>query len=478
MKKHLISILSAILILALCVPAFAAEGTPEENSSNPVEGSWVLNGVYESKAGVSSLLKKSEHQSYYGSDISVFVFDNDGAAHIRTFEGDDLADVSASWKTTDENVYVLTEENGPEYLFIYDTKEDELHRITSEAPGIDFCYTRAFVGSWQLDKVLKINEGDAYEELTPENAASLYAEKDNIITINPDGTGLVVVKDGNDKTEEKGEWKSDKVDTITFTVNDLADTYSYFSVEDTLTREVKDDAPDAAYPDLHFIYKRVEVEEKETETATTAAAAAGDKAETETTVAGEDELINDGKIFTGFEQPAFDPKTLDQFVLKELSQGGYLCEERDVIYVQEGGGGDHLFGENGTVLMMGRPEQYPEYSNIENENELINDGKIFTGFEQPAFDPGTLAQYVLKELSQGGYWCEERQVIYQQEGGGGDHLYGEDGSVLLMGRPEQYPDASYFDDDDDYVDDEDYGYDDDYGYDYNEDYDYYGEDDE
>lgn len=65
------------------------------------------------------------------------------------------------------------------------------------------------------------------------------------------------------------------------------------------------------------------------------------------------------------------------------------------------------------------------------EEELINGGQIFTGFEQTLYDPDTGAAITLKELSQGGWANEGTGVIYTQEGGGGDHYYGNDGSVLI-----------------------------------------------
>ena len=470
MKRILLLVLSAVLVLAMAVPSFASEETTEKMF--PVVGSWILNAVYESKDGETVLLEKTENQSYYGSGITVFTFDDDGYAHEITFDGDDSHDLAAQWKTTKPDVYVFTEEAGLELSFHYDEKEDALHRSISENPNLDFVYNRAFTGSWQLDKVLKINDGDASEELKPENAASLYAEKDNILTINADGTGVTVVKDGADTAEVKGTWKADTADTIVYTDDEgtVEDTYSYFRIDDTLIREVTDDAPDAQYPHIQFIYKRVSAEEKTEEAGSDSPKAGqpenGQKAENETTksVEEENELIAGGQIFTGFVQSAYDPDTLQTYELKELNQGGYANEATGVIYTQEGGGGDHLYGNDGSVLLMGTPNEYAA-----NDEELIAGGQIFSGYTMTVFDEQTGNPVVLSELNQGGWANEATGEVFTQEGGGGDHLYGDRGTVLVF----EYGNDSSFDNNDYEPDNYD---DSDYDYDYDSDYDYNAED--
>ena len=460
MKRFLLLVLSVILVMAMAVPSFAAEETTEKMF--PVVGSWILNAVYESKDGQTVLLEKSENQSYYGSGITVFTFDDDGYAHEITFDGEDSMDLAAQWKTTKPDVYVFTEEAGLELSFNYDEKEDALHRSVSENPNLDFVYNRAVTGSWQLDKVLKINDGDAPEELKPEGAASLYAEKDNIITIYADGTVVTVVKDGEDTAEVKGTWKVNAADTIVYTegTDTVEDTYSYFRVEDTLIREVTDDAPDAQYPHLQFIYKRVIAEEK-TEPAGSGSPSTSPKAgqpengqkdekETAKSVEEENELIADGQIFTGFVQSAYDPDTLETYELKELNQGGYANEATGVIYTPEGGGGEHLYGNDGSVLLMGTPSDYAA-----NDEELIADGQIFTGYTMTVYDEQTGDPVVLSELNQGGWANEATGEVFTQEAGGGDHLYGDRGTVLVF----EYGNQSSIDnndyDTDDY-DDSDY----------------------
>ena len=142
----------------------------------------------------------------------------------------------------------------------------------------------------------------------------------------------------------------------------------------------------------------------------------------------EDELINGGQIFTGFEQDLYDPNTGAIVTLKELSQGGWANDQTGEIFTPEGGGGDHFYGNKGTTLVT---EWYYKTYILSPEDELINGGQIFTGFEQDLYDPNTGARITLKELSQGGWANDQTGEIFTPEGGGGDHFYGNKGTTLV-----------------------------------------------
>ena len=146
----------------------------------------------------------------------------------------------------------------------------------------------------------------------------------------------------------------------------------------------------------------------------------------------EDEVINGGQIFTGNQLYLYDPYTGAGVLLSELSQGGWANENTGVIYTQEAGGGDHFYGNDGSVLVT--EWYYMTYIAGDvyyEEPEVINGGQIFTGNQMTLYDPDTGAAVVVSELSQGGWADEYTGVIYTQEGGGGDHFYGNDGSVLI-----------------------------------------------
>ena len=188
--------------------------------------------------------------------------------------------------------------------------------------------------------------------------------------------------------------------------------------------------PDSFHEDEYQIYynnikdnvaKRIAAykNQKAAQTETKAATQPTTKAEEPTTEEG---LINDGKIFTGRTLTLYDPNDRSiSMEVSELSQVGWADQNTGKIYYQASGGSLTFTGDDNSTWVL------PEYF----EEELINDGKIFTGFEQTLYDPDTGATVTLKELSQGGWANEGTGVIYTQEGGGGDHYYGNDGSVLI-----------------------------------------------
>ena len=65
----------------------------------------------------------------------------------------------------------------------------------------------------------------------------------------------------------------------------------------------------------------------------------------------EDELINGGQIFTGNYMDLYNEETGSWVTVSGLSQGGWADENTGEIFTQEGGGGDHFYGNNGTTLV-------------------------------------------------------------------------------------------------------------------------------
>ena len=210
------------------------------------------------------------------------------AAHQKTryyVKAGNLTDRDASWASPSENVYTFTEKDAAELTFNYTPSQDLLHRSFQDGERkLDFVYARAFVGTWKLDKVMEIHEGDAPAELSKDGNQSLYAESENLLTIKPDGTALCKEKSGGETTDVKGTWKKADVDKIIWTEKDLDTVLRYFSVDDTLFRDVVNEAADAGHKHLRFVYARqadlAEKEEskeggkegsKEQETATTTA---------------------------------------------------------------------------------------------------------------------------------------------------------------------------------------------------------------
>ncbi|MBQ9030951.1 MAG: hypothetical protein IJ106_05795 [Parasporobacterium sp.] len=459
MKKTIIILLSAVLAFTMCFAAFAQEETEEVKNVYPVVGSWKLDQVFEVKETSDPiLLKKEEAQSLYGSGISIFSFDEDGYARNIMFDAGDMVDVPASWKSTSPDVYIYTEEDGFELKFSYDEKEDVLHRtFQDDAPdatykNLDFVYTRAFVGSWTLDQVLAIHDGDAPEELAKEEHQSLYGTDESILTLYADGKVKEEIKEGPNASVNEGTWEMLNPDKIVYTQDSLEMELEYFLVDDTLFRDYKDESPDAPYPHLQFVYVRVETGEEEPVQEETKTAnqpveqpAPQPASQPATQAPAQDdnpgELIADGQIFTGYTMYLYAPEGGGVLIeVSELNQGGWADPNTGVIYEQEAGGGYHFYGSDGSVWVTeGYFNEFPVGSNGFDDNawddgldELIADGQIFTGYTMYLYAPeggGVLIE--VSELNQGGWADPNTGVIYEQEAGGGYHFYGSDGSVWV-----------------------------------------------
>ena len=456
MKRLFVLLIAIVTALTICVPAFAAEtaeATEESADKYPVIGSWILDKVYDKSQGEEPvLLEKDEAQSLYGSGISVFTFDDEGYAHETIFDAGDMVDIAATWKTTSPDVYTFENEDGFELILKYDKEADTLVRnFKDDTEGatykdIDFVYARAITGSWQLDRVLEVHEGDAPEELDKETNQSLYGSGESVITFFSDGTSKELVNDGGEAVID-GTWKMTDEDIYIYTSDGLDIEFNYFRVDDTIYRDFKDDSPNAEHPYLSFIYVRVETpegletdekaEEKETQAEVQPAKqqeaqpakqqeaqpAKQPESQQAPQPAPEDELINGGQIFTGHKMYNLkNEATGEEVTLSELSQGGWANEATGEIFTQEAGGGEHFYGDRGTVLVIFDPSA-----------ELINDGQIFTGNTISNLINVETGEYVvLSELSQGGWANEATGEIFTQEPGGGDHFYGQQGTTLIF----------------------------------------------
>ncbi len=111
----------------------------------------------------------------------------------------------------------------------------------------------AIVGSWKLEKVLiSEEEGIVAEEVSEEDNASLYAEKDSLYTFNEDGTGTLTMSAGGDMSESEITWV-DANDCYEVTSDGITEDYIYDVVDDTLLRQVFESNP---YREIQFIYVR------------------------------------------------------------------------------------------------------------------------------------------------------------------------------------------------------------------------------
>ena len=405
MKKIITLLISAMMILALCVPAFAAEAPKEEPKEYyPVVGSWKLDTVFHVIDGQEPTeLKKEEAQSLYGSGINIFTFDEDGSAHDILFAGPDTSDTAAKWRSTSPNVYVYTEEDGPEITFYYEAEKDVLPStapMTALIGYLDLLNEDGFqnperakrFASSDYQKAMELKDltdelfryflvfGRARVEMNKEDHQSLYAEAENILTFCTDGTVKNLVKGGGEETVENGTWKMPKPDKFVYTIETTETEMDYFRVDDTLFRDVKTDGDQ---PYMRFIYTRTEEpEEEKTPAAAVQETAAGQEA-AQTDPNGEEPLIADGKIFTGNKlYDMIDVATGEYVVLSELNQGGWANEETGEIFhwgtPQYDGPSKIMFGDRDTVLWV--DTTYYEFHS--NNEEPDDNGPVIVDYQQ------------------------------------------------------------------------------------------------
>ena len=130
--------------------------------------------------------------------------------------------------------------------------------------------TSPVIGSWMLDTVFENASGTDRFILDPENAASVYAESENIYTFLAGGTAEMTMEG----ITSYGSWEK-KDDSILMVIDKTAAysdkgikaepdieppyemAYVYDEDQNVLHRYWKDDNPDATYHDLDFIYKMV-----------------------------------------------------------------------------------------------------------------------------------------------------------------------------------------------------------------------------
>ena len=130
--------------------------------------------------------------------------------------------------------------------------------------------TSPVIGSWVLDKVYEnASQTDRYA-VAPENAASLYAESGNIYAFLAGGTAEWTMEGetlfGCWETQDDG-YRMAINSTVRYSDKSLKAepdfdppyemTLFYDEDQNVLHRYWKDDAPEAAYHDLDFVYKRM-----------------------------------------------------------------------------------------------------------------------------------------------------------------------------------------------------------------------------
>lgn len=111
-------------------------------------------------------------------------------------------------------------------------------------------------GDWELTKVVATVPGGEPAEMSREENQSLYGDE-GYYTFYGTGTGKLSIVEGDSTAEIAGGWVENADGTYTFEMDNGEElNVTYDAASDTLVRVFHDDAADAQYSDIEFIYTR------------------------------------------------------------------------------------------------------------------------------------------------------------------------------------------------------------------------------
>ena len=112
-------------------------------------------------------------------------------------------------------------------------------------------------GSWKLDKVFNVIDGQSQEEIKKEEAQSLYGTGINIFTFDKGGYAHDILLSETESIDTSAKWKTTKSNVYVYIEeNGLEITFTYEAEKDVLHRIVEYSDEDATYKKLDFVYAR------------------------------------------------------------------------------------------------------------------------------------------------------------------------------------------------------------------------------
>ena len=272
-KKQLIIYMLLAMAFLTVLPAFAEP----VNIASPVIGSWMLDSVYENASGPDRYVLDPENAgSLYAESGNIYAFLAGGIAEM-TMEGytqygywekqDDgfRMVINSSVRYSDKRIQTVPDIDPPyEMEFFYDEEQNLIHRYWKDDShnasyhDLDFAYKPVPQGMWRLTKVFSRESGKEPVLLDPETSQSIYAESVNcfelyrsdVINIVPSETGYI---------SEKGILKRSGDSWLLEYDDGYTSVLDYDDGEGVLHRYWQDQAADAVYLDLDFVYEKVPV---------------------------------------------------------------------------------------------------------------------------------------------------------------------------------------------------------------------------
>lgn len=259
-RKFSVIILLFVVAAAAVLPVFA-----DEYDVHKVLGSWKLDRVYENASSDAPVELDPENAgSVYAEKDNIYTFVSDNNVFTARINGSgDSYTMLGSWEEK-EDEYDLHYDNGEEAVWSFDRENGELHRYWADPADdamyhdLDFVYKRVPAGMWMLKQVVSLADEQDPVIMDPENAASLYAEKNNLYYLNDDWSASVTVGAENELfpvEDPDGKW-SQNGESYLFDVDGYEMELFYDEELNELHRYWKDENLEGLYSNLDFVYFR------------------------------------------------------------------------------------------------------------------------------------------------------------------------------------------------------------------------------
>lgn len=249
-----------LALVCAVVPVIAAADSEEYPDRKNI-GSWMLDRVYEDASGPEPTeLHPETAASVYAEKNNIYTFVNENNAFFVTIhEGGESFTESCTWEE-DGSRFTIRNEDGIYMELFYDEDTGKMHRYWGEPAAdfmyhdLDFVYVRVPFGYWVLHAVYSIC-GDEKILLDPENAASVYAEKNNKYKLSEDGTAVEIVPDADSM---EGVWEK-VADSYLFRVGGFEMEFVFDAKNNVLHRYWVADQEDSMYTNLDFVYYPMDI---------------------------------------------------------------------------------------------------------------------------------------------------------------------------------------------------------------------------
>ena len=113
-------------------------------------GTWSQRSVFACEPGGEMEEKNRQTaESLFENELTTYTFLENGTIRLHLVDGDDVSELTGTWKKMKEDTYSMTDSAGVNDILTYDSSDDTLHRVWKSSDGeemyseIDFVYKRS-----------------------------------------------------------------------------------------------------------------------------------------------------------------------------------------------------------------------------------------------------------------------------------------------------------------------------------------------